>query len=120
MKKNCAGDVCEDIGSHFLLLLIMFIRSVITSQSSFVASFPHPALPLVLLKKFHRGKPDDKTEAPGNEDGDSDFEEIHESVNRFSFTFFVYQSVSSRLSPNDQSLHPAIRWFLGLNCQNSA
>lgn len=63
-------------------------ESVITSQSSFVASFPHPALPLVLLKKFHRGKPDDKTEAPSKEDGDSDFEEIHESVNRFSFTFF--------------------------------
>ncbi|XP_056106933.1 F-actin-monooxygenase mical2b isoform X2 [Rhinichthys klamathensis goyatoka] len=37
-------------------------------------------LPLVLLKKFHRGKPDDKTEAPGKEDGDSDFEEIHESL----------------------------------------
>ncbi|XP_016415456.1 protein-methionine sulfoxide oxidase mical2b-like [Sinocyclocheilus rhinocerous] len=46
----------------------------------FVASFPHSALPLVLIKKFHRGKPDDKTEALAEEDGDSDFEEIHESL----------------------------------------
>ncbi|KAK2867133.1 hypothetical protein Q8A67_025250 [Cirrhinus molitorella] len=37
-------------------------------------------LPLVLLKKFHRGKPDDKAEALKEEDGDSDFEEIHESL----------------------------------------
>ncbi|XP_026058050.1 F-actin-monooxygenase mical2b isoform X3 [Carassius auratus] len=37
-------------------------------------------LPLVLIKKFHRGKPDDKTEALADEDGDSDFEEIHESL----------------------------------------
>ncbi|KAK9952232.1 hypothetical protein ABG768_018085 [Culter alburnus] len=37
-------------------------------------------LPLVLLKKFHSGKPDDKTDPPGKDDGDSDFEEIHESL----------------------------------------
>ncbi|XP_067292226.1 F-actin-monooxygenase mical2b isoform X2 [Pseudorasbora parva] len=37
-------------------------------------------LPLVLLKTFHRGKPEDKTEAPDKEDEDSDFEEIHESL----------------------------------------
>ncbi|XP_067234972.1 F-actin-monooxygenase mical2b isoform X5 [Chanodichthys erythropterus] len=37
-------------------------------------------LPLVLLKKFHSGKPDDKTDPPGKDDGDSDFEEIHESI----------------------------------------
>uniref|UniRef100_A0A673GL46 F-actin monooxygenase n=1 Tax=Sinocyclocheilus rhinocerous TaxID=307959 RepID=A0A673GL46_9TELE len=49
-------------------------------QLPFVASFPHSALPLVLIKKFHRGKPDDKTEALAEEDGDSDFEEIHESL----------------------------------------
>ncbi|XP_073687717.1 F-actin-monooxygenase mical2b-like, partial [Garra rufa] len=38
------------------------------------------ALPLVLLKKLQRGKPDNKTEALTEEDGDSDFEEIHESL----------------------------------------
>uniref|UniRef100_A0A8C1GS87 F-actin monooxygenase n=1 Tax=Cyprinus carpio TaxID=7962 RepID=A0A8C1GS87_CYPCA len=37
-------------------------------------------LPLVLIKKFHRGKPDGRTEALTKEDGDSDFEEIHESL----------------------------------------
>lgn len=37
-------------------------------------------LPLVLINKFHRGKPADKNEAHAEEDGDSDFEEIHESV----------------------------------------
>nr|XP_055048020.1 F-actin-monooxygenase mical2b isoform X7 [Misgurnus anguillicaudatus] len=36
-------------------------------------------LPLVLIKKFHRGKPADKNETVA-EDGDSDFEEIHESL----------------------------------------
>ncbi|XP_073798348.1 F-actin-monooxygenase mical2b isoform X8 [Danio rerio] len=38
------------------------------------------ALPLVLMKKFHRGKPEDKTEVLAEEDGNSDFEEIHESL----------------------------------------
>lgn len=37
-------------------------------------------LPLVLMKKFHRGKPEDKTEVLAEEDGNSDFEEIHESL----------------------------------------
>ncbi|XP_026094703.1 protein-methionine sulfoxide oxidase mical2b-like isoform X1 [Carassius auratus] len=37
-------------------------------------------LPLILMKKFHRGKPDDRTEVLAEEDGDSDFEEIHESI----------------------------------------
>ncbi|XP_055048020.2 F-actin-monooxygenase mical2b isoform X7 [Misgurnus anguillicaudatus] len=38
-------------------------------------------LPLVLIKKFHRGKPADKNETVA-EDGDSDFEEIHESLSQ--------------------------------------
>lgn len=44
-----------------------------------MTSFPVSALPLVLIKKFHRGKPSDKNEVNA-EDGDSDFEEIHEAV----------------------------------------
>ncbi|XP_056595383.1 F-actin-monooxygenase mical2b isoform X2 [Triplophysa dalaica] len=37
-------------------------------------------MPLVLIKKFQRGKPADKYEVNAEENGDSDFEEIHETV----------------------------------------
>lgn len=45
-----------------------------------LTSFPVSAMPLVLIKKFQRGKPADKYEVNAEENGDSDFEEIHETV----------------------------------------
>ncbi|XDV53052.1 hypothetical protein PO909_021656 [Leuciscus waleckii] len=55
-------------------------KGEITNKNNLWRKKIRSTLPLVLLKKFHCGKPDDKTEAPDKEDGDSDFEEIHESL----------------------------------------
>ncbi|XP_051740313.1 F-actin-monooxygenase mical2b isoform X5 [Ctenopharyngodon idella] len=55
-------------------------KGEITNKNNLWRKKIRSTLPLVLLKKFHRGKPDDKTEALGKDDGDSDFEEIHESL----------------------------------------
>ncbi|XP_059392735.1 F-actin-monooxygenase mical2b isoform X3 [Carassius carassius] len=55
-------------------------KGEITNKNNLWRKKIRSTLPLVLIKKFHRGKPDDKTEALAEEDGDSDFEEIHESL----------------------------------------
>ncbi|XP_052453534.1 F-actin-monooxygenase mical2b isoform X5 [Carassius gibelio] len=55
-------------------------KGEITNKNNLWRKKIRSTLPLVLIKKFHRGKPDDKTEALADEDGDSDFEEIHESL----------------------------------------
>ncbi|XP_039503824.1 protein-methionine sulfoxide oxidase mical2b isoform X4 [Pimephales promelas] len=55
-------------------------KGEITNKNNLWRKKIRSTMPLVLLKKFHRGKPDGKTEAPGKDDGDSDFEEIHESL----------------------------------------
>ncbi|XP_050955626.1 F-actin-monooxygenase mical2b isoform X2 [Labeo rohita] len=53
-------------------------KGEITNKNNLWKKKIRSTLPLILLKKFHRGKRD-KTEALAEEDGDSDFEEIHES-----------------------------------------
>uniref|UniRef100_A0A8C1JFB7 F-actin monooxygenase n=1 Tax=Cyprinus carpio TaxID=7962 RepID=A0A8C1JFB7_CYPCA len=55
-------------------------KGEITNKNNLWRKKIRSTLPLVLIKKFHHGKPDDKTEALAEEDGDSDFEEIHESL----------------------------------------
>ncbi|XP_043083941.1 protein-methionine sulfoxide oxidase mical2b isoform X3 [Puntigrus tetrazona] len=55
-------------------------KGEITNKNNLWRKKIRSTLPLVLIKKFHRGKQDDKTEALAEEDGDSDFEEIHESL----------------------------------------
>uniref|UniRef100_A0A672Q6D7 F-actin monooxygenase n=1 Tax=Sinocyclocheilus grahami TaxID=75366 RepID=A0A672Q6D7_SINGR len=55
-------------------------KGEITNKNNLWRKKIRSTLPLVLIKKFHRGKPDDKTEALAEEDGDSEFEEIHESL----------------------------------------
>ncbi|XP_059402781.1 F-actin-monooxygenase mical2b-like isoform X2 [Carassius carassius] len=55
-------------------------KGEITNKNNLWRKKIRSTLPLVLIKKFHRGKPDDRTEALAEEDGDSDFEEIHESI----------------------------------------
>ncbi|XP_016366999.1 protein-methionine sulfoxide oxidase mical2b-like isoform X3 [Sinocyclocheilus rhinocerous] len=55
-------------------------KGEITNKNNLWRKKIRSTLPLVLIKKFHRGKPDDSTEALTKEDEDSDFEEIHESL----------------------------------------
>lgn len=55
-------------------------KGEITNKNNVWRKKIRSTLPLVLIKKFHRGKPDDKTDALAEEDGNSDFEEIHESL----------------------------------------
>uniref|UniRef100_A0A8C2GFI6 F-actin monooxygenase n=1 Tax=Cyprinus carpio TaxID=7962 RepID=A0A8C2GFI6_CYPCA len=77
-KKSDSAPACLD--SPLQKVKRSTAKGEITNKNNLWRKKIRSTLPLVLIKKFHRGKPDGRTEALTKEDGDSDFEEIHESL----------------------------------------